>query len=229
MATTARPIRRNPRKKELLERILFPVVPASQLSLNEDFLNYEPESYEQQILKDGIEGAIKDGVKDFRRPIIDPSINEKGEIFFEFGNKPAVGKSILWWEKDAKKYKPSKHSRLGTLNEYYAFLGFLIKELIGNGLEKPEAWLAVCDDSRNLGHFCDSKNANDEFELTGNRKVGKWYDLGNTYKIFGNSKTGFLLESSSFESEYPIADVQPNFRHLNTPRYGGVGWIVLDK
>ena len=85
MATTARPIRRNPRKKELLERILFPVVPASQLSLNEDFLNYEPESYEQQILKDGIEGAIKDGVKDFRRPIIDPSINEKGEIFFEFG------------------------------------------------------------------------------------------------------------------------------------------------
>ena len=62
MATTARPIRRNPRKKELLERILFPVVPASQLSLNDDFLNYEPESYEQQILKDGIEGAIKDGV-----------------------------------------------------------------------------------------------------------------------------------------------------------------------
>ena len=74
----------------------------------------------------------------------------------------------MWWEKAAKKYKPSKHSRLGTLNEYYAFLGFLIKELIGNGLEKPEAWLAVCDDSRNLGH-------------------------------------------------------------LNTPRYGGVGWIVLDK
>lgn len=102
MATTARPIRRNPRKKELLERILFPVVPASQLSLKDDFLNYEPESYEQQILKDGIEGAIKDGVKDFRRPIIDPSINEKGEIFFEFGNKPAVGKSILWWEKAAK-------------------------------------------------------------------------------------------------------------------------------
>lgn len=123
MATTARPIRRNPRKKESLERILFPVVPASQLSLNDDFLNYEPESYEQQILKDGIEGAIKDGVKDFRRPIIDPSINEKGEIFFEFGNKPAVGKSILWWEKAAKKYKPSKHSRLGTLNELLCFFG----------------------------------------------------------------------------------------------------------
>ncbi|MGN1270760.1 MAG: hypothetical protein ACI4UX_02050 [Clostridia bacterium] len=210
----------------------FPIVKASELSLDDDFLDYNPESISQKVFKEGIEGAIKDGVKDFRKPVIDPSIDEKGRIFFKMGSQPAIGKSAIWWEKNAKKYMPQKNSRLGTLNEYYAFLAILIKELISTGWKKSEAWLAVCDDSVDLGHFCNSKNTKGDFELTGNRKVILWYDLANTYKILGNSYTGFFLASGTYfasSREYPLADIELTFSNMNIPRNGGVGWIVLNK
>ena len=169
----------------------FPVVKASTLSLEDEFLKHEPESYEQSVFKERLINAIKSGLLDFRAQRMDSSLDENGYIYYQAGKKPVVGKSADWWKKNAKKFMPEKGSRLGTTKERIAFLGLLIKYLIEEQVYTvSDAWKAVCDQSKNLGHYCDSENEKHNLECSGSRQIGDWYDLANTYKITVDDELG---------------------------------------
>jgi len=199
------------------------LIEAESLSLNDEFIQYEPDTEKEKSTKDLIAEAIKAGVKNFYRPKYDPSFTDGG-IQFVAGKKPAVGKSYNWWVDTAKKYDPSR-SRLGTRFEYGAFLGVLIKKLVEEGKSVEWAWNAVCNDSKELGHYWNSEDAKYQFELTGSRCICGFYDLANTCKILAEDEEagGFWLAGGYF---FPLA-----FLDLHTYRTydynSSVGWLVL--
>lgn len=217
--------------QEYIEKY-FPIAKASTLSLEDEFLKHEPETNQQTRFKNALISAIKSGLSDFRAQRMDACFDEEGNICFKAGMKPAVGKlSLKDWKRAAKEFLPEKESRLGTTKERIAFLGLLIKYLIeGKSYEVKDAWKAVCDQSKDLGHYWDSENAKHDFEDTGSRQIGEWCDLGNTCKITEDDEAGgFSLVGSNCNYcgiNYPLADVcsisYPDFVYCN-----GVGWFVL--
>ena len=216
--------------QEYIEKY-FPIVKASSLSLNDEFLKYEPQTEKQTRFKNALTSAIKSGLSDFRAQRMDACLDEEGNICFKVGMKPAVGKSANWWKKNAKDFMPEKESRLGTRKERIGFLGLLIKYLIEEkAYTVGDAWKAVCDQSKDLGHDCDSENAQQDMEDTGSRQVGKWYDLANTCKIIISDEEGvFLLIGGIYYvdgSEYSLADVDsvnnPDCEYLDS-----LGWLVI--
>ena len=162
---------------------------------------------------------------------MDPS-EENGKIVFKPGNRPAVGHSPMWWDETWKKFMPSKSSRSGTDLHWAASLGKLMKYLIDEkNYSEEDAWKAVCDDSRDLGHYCNSKDAKHDFEPTGSRKVGAFFDLANTSKILKKWETpGFLLAGGNYNYnsfDFPLVDLYTFFYPFNDYYYS-VGWLVLD-
>lgn len=210
---------------------MFVLVEASKLSLNDEFMQYTPKTDEEREFKMLLEKAIKSGLKDFKRPKYDPSFNEGG-ICYESGKAPAVGKSYNWWNQAAKEFKPEYNSRLGTKTEYVAFLGVLIKRLVESGWSVKKAWDAVCNDSKELGHYWNSENAKHDFESTGCREICGFYDLANCYKILAEDEEagGFWLAGGSCDDDgydLPLADLfHGNDRNFDD--YNSVGWLVLD-
>ena len=209
----------------------FPIAKASTLSLEDEFLKHEPKTKEQRKFKNALISAIESGLSDFRAQRMDACFDEEGNICFKSGMKPAVGKSPNWWKETAKKFMPEKGSRLGTTKERIAFLGLLIKYLIEEkGYTVSNAWKAVCDQSKDLGHYWDSENAKHDFEDTGSRQVSEWYDLANTYKITVDDEVGgFSLVGGRYYHNgnfSPLADVYS----VDYPDNGcsnSVGWLVL--
>ena len=213
---------------------IFKKVPASQLSLDDAFLKYSPKTKAERKFKDLVETAIKNGLKDFWRFTCDSSYDDNGCICYEPGKKPAVGKSYNWWAKTAKELKPEQGSRLGTKSEYIAFLAVLIKELVDSGKCIEWAWNAVCNDSKELGHYWNSANSKHAFEETGSREICGWYDLANCYKILADDKEagGFWLAGGDYGKSsysYPLADMSlEDYRYVDACDVGGCGWIVFD-
>ncbi len=217
--------------QEYIEKY-FPIVKASTLSLEDEFLKHEPETNQQTRFKNALNSAIKSGLSDFRAQRMDACFDEEGNICFKAGMKPAVGKlSANDWKRVAKEFLPEKESRLGTTKERIAFLGLLIKYLIEEkGYKVKDAWKAVCDQSKDLGHYWDSENAKHEFEDTGSRQIGEWCDLGNTCKITEEDEaSGFSLVGGCYFFSgdfYPLADVG-SFGYPGGVYYRSVGWFVL--
>jgi len=163
--------------------VLFPVVKASEISLTDSFLTHIPKTESQAELKSKIEEVIKRGISDFRHSIIDPSVDENGNIYFQKGEFPGVQYSKEWWEINSKEFLPSKNSRLGDESQYYAFLATLLKQkieceefesLVKFGLENfnhegifteetfreemiSEFWKEICDDSKGIAEYCDTR------------------------------------------------------------------------
>ena len=216
--------------QEYIEKY-FPIVRASTLSLEDNFLKHEPQTDNQIRFKKILVSAIKSGLSDFRAQRMDPSFDEKGKICFHVGMKPAVKKSANWWDKTSKEFLPEKESRLGTTKERIVFLGLLIKYLIEEkGYTRSGVWKAVCDQSEKLGHYWDSENAKHDYETTGNRQIGEWYDLANTCKITADDEAcGFSLVGGNFNdigNDGPLAGVNS----IDDPFCNcscSVGWLVL--
>ena len=212
---------------------VFVLVEASELSLSDEFMKYEPETRGEMEFKKQLTEAIKKGVKDFWRPKYDPSFNEEGNgICYVEGMKPAVGKSYNWWNKVAKAFYPERHSRLGTKSEYVAFLGVLIKKLVESGWKVEKAWRAVCCDSKELGHYWNSTNAKHTFEDTGSREICGFFDLANTYKILAEDEEagGFWLADGNYycySDFYPLAYLVHHGNFGNNYNHS-VGWIVQE-
>lgn len=210
----------------------FPIAKASTLSLKDEFLKHEPETEKQRKFKKALISAIKLGLSDFRAQRMDACFDEEGNICFKAGMKPAVGKlSVKDWKRVAKEFMPEKGSRLGTTKERIAFLGLLIKYLIEEkGYEVKDAWKAVCDQSKDLGHYWDSENAKHDFEDTGSRQIGEWCDLANTCKITEDDEAGgFSLVGGNYNNNgnnYPLADVN-SINNPNNVYNNSVGWFVL--
>ena len=212
---------------------IFVLVEASKLSLDDEFMSHEPTTYEEEKLKKLLTEAIKKGLKDFYRPVLDPSFNGDGGICYVQGKRPAVGNSYNWWHKAAVEFMPERGSRLGTKVEYMAFLGVLLKNMVNNGWSKAQAWSAVCNDSRELGHCWNSENAKHELEPTGSRKIVSYYDLANTFKILAEDEEAccFWLAGGCYDNNgyySPLTDLsrgcKRNFDYDNS-----VGWLVLKK
>lgn len=212
---------------------MFPIVDIEGLSLEESFMQYEPQTSNEKRVKASIIKAKEIGMKNFRIPAMDPALDDDGEtIIYCAGRKPAVGKSPQWWYKNAPKFMPSKNSRLKDDLQADVVLGVMrIKCLVEEGYQVVEAWKAVCVNSKDLGHYWNSKNAKHEFETTGSRQIGKCFDLGNTCKIVKKREaSGFVLFGGSYNlcsSGYPLADADS----INGPFSGcngSVGELVLD-
>lgn len=211
---------------------VFVKVEASELRLDDEFMKYQPKTKEQREFKELVETAIKSGLKDFWRPICDPSFDDNGRICYEPGNMPAVYKSYNWWEETTKNFCPERGSRLGTKTEYIAFLAVLIKELIASGKSVEWTWNAVCNDSKELGHYVNSDNAKYAYEDTGSRAVCGFYDLANVFKILAEDKEscgfwiagGVCLDGSDY---YPLASHYHYLPNDDVFIYA-VGWLVLE-
>ena len=129
----------------------------------------------------------------FYKPIYDPS--EDGNIIaYQEGKKPAVYHSYNWWVETASKMSAvdGRHWHLATEYQYYAFLVWLINQLVKGGKSVDVAIKMVVLDSRELGHYDDSENSTEgeDFEDTGSRCVCGVYDLANTFKILTCSNKG---------------------------------------
>ena len=211
---------------------IFALVEASSLSLVNKFLAYKPKTFNEIELKRLLTKVIKKGVKDFYRPILDPSFNNEGGICYVKGNQPAINKSFNWWKETATNFMPERNSRLGTLAEYIAFLGVLMKRLVDSGWSVADVWNAVCNDSIKLGHFWNSENNKQNIDATGSFEVAGFYDLANTMKIVTKDKetdqiwivSGFY---GSYSYEYCLAEIYNHFNHKDEIN-NSVGWIILE-
>lgn len=215
--------------KEWLEKY-FPIVRASELSLEDDFLKHEPETYNQREFKNRLIKAIKTGLRDFRAQRMDASFEEGGNICYKTGIKPARGESANWWNTKAREFMPEKESRLGTTKERIAFLALIIKYLIEEKEYTVEnAWKTVCDQSRDLGNYHNAEDAKRDFEATGSRQIGEWYDLANVYKItVDNENGGFSYVGGSCGDcghEAPLANVD-SFGDPDMRCSASSGWVV---
>ena len=210
---------------------IFKMVPASKLSLNDDFLKYSPKTPAEKAFMEAVKNVIKAGVQDFYRPTLDPSFDGDGRICYQAGMKPAVGKSYNWWYEHSKKYCSERKSRLGTKSEYIAYLAVFNNELVASGKSLEWAWNAVCNDSKELGHYWNSNDAKHAFEATGNREACGWRDLANTYKILTEDKEagGFWLAGgyyNNFSFNFPLADLY-HYCERNNDFSNSTGWLVL--
>lgn len=212
---------------------VFVLCEASKLSLDDEFMKHTPCSDEERTFKKLLEEVIKSGLKDFYRPVCDPSLDKAENICYVSDAKPAVGKSYNWWKENAKQFCPERGSRLGTKKEYIAFLGILIKKLSKSGWSVAGAWNAVCNDSKELGHYWNSPNAKYEFEPTNSRKVCGFYDLANAYKILSEDEegSGFWLAGGCYNcygNFLPLDDLG-HFNFCYGDYDHSVGWLVLEK
>lgn len=217
-------------KKVKVSNYELKLVEASKLSLDDKFMQYEPEEGTNEArFKERLTTVIKSGVSDFWRPNFDPSFDETGKsICYVAGKRPAVGKSKDWWKEVAKKVRLQE----GTKKQYVAFLGCLIKKLVEKGWEVSQAWYAVCSDSKILGHYWNSEHAKHDFEMTGSREVCEFYDLGNTCKILAEDeeeKAGIFWLAGGYcnfySHYYPLAALAP-YRNVDKYRDYSVGWLV---
>ena len=210
---------------------LFKLVPASLLTLEDDWLKYQPKTIAEMKFKNMVEDAIKSGIKDFWRPVCDPSFDDNGCICYEPGKKPAVGKSYNWWKENAKNFCPERGSRLGTKFEYVAFQAVLIKELVASGKSLSWAWNAVCSDSFALGHYWNSENAKYAFENTGSREICGWYDLANSNKILMEDQEADVFWFAggcygNFSSFNSLTNLYHCYK-CNEDNSISCGWLVL--
>ena len=210
---------------------MFNRVPASKLRLDDAFMKHQPKTNAERNFKELVETAIKNGLKDFWRPVYDPSFDDNGRIYYEPGKMPAAGKSYNWWKKKAKAFYPEWGSRIGTKSEYIAFLAVLMKNLVASGKSVEWAWNAVCNDSKELGHYWNSKGAKNAFETTGSRYICGWYDLANSFKILEEDEEagGFWIacgDYSSLSIHNPLAFLYHHHDRCDDFMYS-CGWLVL--
>lgn len=125
----------------------------------------------------------------FYRPIYDPSI-DGDKIVYEKGKIPAVYPYNAW--EQLPSLMPTvegKHWHLATEFQYYAFLVWLVNQLVKDGKSVEIALNMVVIHSEELGHHSDllSRGKNPELEPTGSRCVCGVYDLANVFKLLACS------------------------------------------
>lgn len=192
-----------------------------------DMLKYAPASETEKEFLEFLKEAVDAGVKTFKVPVCDSSIDESGSLQFVAGCKPAVGYSY----NELKKIAIKNGIQLGSKKQYVIFLATIIHRLVEEGWSKADAFFAVCTDSTQLGHYWNSEKARHDFEVTGSRKIAGKCDLANTYKILRNDEKtgGFWVASGdygNFGYDNPLADLCLS-NDCDNRCNNGVGWFVL--
>lgn len=116
----------------------FILIEAEKLSMDDEFMKYEPKTINERETKKLVYEAIFNKVKNFYISSFRPShdIYSKGICFWDKGGFPPTNKSYKWWSNAAL--------------EYGAFLGVLIKSLMMEGKSVEWTWDAVCNDPLKL-------------------------------------------------------------------------------
>lgn len=192
-----------------------------------DMLKYAPASENEKEFLEFLNEAVDAGVKTFKVPVCDPSIDENGSLQFVAGCKPAVGYSY----NELKKIAIKNGVQLGSKKQYVIFLATIIHRLVEEGWSKADAFFSVCTDSTQLGHYWNSEKARHYFEVTGSRKIAGKCDLANTYKILRNDEKGggFWVASGDYKFygfNNPLANLNLNFNY-DIHYKNCVGWFVL--
>ena len=192
-----------------------------------DMLKYTPASENEKKFLEFLKEAVDAGVKTFKVPMCDPSIDENGFLQFAASCKPAVDYSY----NGLKELANENGVQLGSKNQYVLFLATMIHRFVEEGWSKADAFYAVCTDSTEVGHYWDSEKARYGFEVTGSRKIAGKCDLANTYKILAKDEStgGFWVAGGSCSS----SDSNKALANLDLcVSYGihycdCVGWFVL--
>ena len=192
-----------------------------------DMLKYAPASETEKEFLEFLKEAVDAGVKTFKVPVCDSSIDENGSLQFVAGCKPAVGYSY----NELKEIAIKNGVHLGSKKQYVIFLATIIHRLVEEGWSKADAFFAVCTDSTQLGHYWNSEKARHDLEVTGSRKIAGKCDLANTYKILRNDEKASVFwvasgDYGNFGNFYPLADLCLSNDCDNRCDYG-VGWFVL--
>lgn len=170
----------------------------------------------QKEFKEDVLEALANKPKEGYRwlPVFEPSSDGKDGLQFVKGEKPLVGINCLEWDKKLKEYSPENQSGKSSKTTYFLLLLRWLKDDIAT-LEQ------LTENSEEIGHYCNSENAKDDFERTGERMFGGLYGfVGNTGKIVEDSDSEFgysLLGGSYYDNGFifPLADVVP----INYPDY----------
>lgn len=203
-------------------------VEGSDSQIYSDMLEYTPANDAEELFLQRLKKAIDAGVKAFKVPVCDPSIAEDGSLQFVEGCKPAVGYSY----NELKELAYKNGVELGSEDQYVLFLTTISHRLIEDyGWSKANAINAVCSDSTELGHYCNSANAKYDFELTGSRGVAGKFDLANTCKILAKDEKagGFWVAGGNYGCNgfnYPLSHLNL-FGHYDIHFSNSVGWFVL--
>ena len=199
-----------------------------------EWLNHQPTTRRQkETLNLYLDAKANGRLHTFTCMTIDPSVKD-GKLVYQKGLPIKTGFSQNQWADMLKDYNPSRNSRQMTRTEYACRNLFLIQKLVKSGYEIDEAWKAVCDDSRKIGHYRNSDNPKYDFEPTGSREVCGFCDLGNVWKFLAEDPWkdpddfwGAGGHYNNFSYYYPVADLclHTNVDDLN---FSSVGMIALD-
>lgn len=209
----------------------FPVVAATALPLDSKLFKHTPNTKRQQIFSLGLRKALKSGIPDFRAQVMDPSIDQNGNICYRAGLRPAVNQSPIWFKEAFEKFMPNMNSRMGTYAQRLILMGLVLRHLVYKQ-EVPvhTAWHLVCDKSNCLGHYLDSMESTQGIlQSTGQCKVGKFYDLANTSKITLSEGTYTVFKGNAFlQSEICPLTYFERVHHPNEKMPKATGWCVMD-
>ncbi len=199
----------------------------------DNVLGYNTDDKRLRTFIEAIQEVKEAGVGPFWKPIYDPSMKDEGEIF-KAGSIPEVDHTFNFWKLIAS-MKPrvqNKKWSVGSEYQYYAFLVWLVNSLEKKGWTLKDSLEAVVLDSKELGHYCNSKDAKHDFEETGSREVCGIYDLANTVKLLSctNEEVGGFWLAGGFckinSNVSPLADLF-HFDIVDYYLRYSVGWLVL--
>lgn len=202
----------------------FPIVKASELSIDDTFLTYQPFylDYRPNLLKSILSSELKLGntFANFRCPIIAPSYDENGHITFKEEAQPAYGTSLNQWVEESKNFMVTKNSRIGTRKNFYSLLGIFIKILVDDyKFELRTAWDIACNTKYAEGiallNGCDPNI------------MGLWYALSGYKKIIRRTNSyNFDILNNVAPWDLPISNL---ISDIHQKQDNALGWIILDE
>ena len=205
----------------------FNKVKVSEFSMSSEFMKYKPHYYLEEKIHKNLTNLIENQkLKDFYAPIIDPTLNEEGNISYEEDKKVATNFSYNWWVAQAENFYPEKNSRLGKNEEFVLFIGSLIEFLVDSNWDVSEAWRAICYDSENFVKY--SKNV---VSSGAGYSFCGYYDLVNTFKVlhgYPQMNSNMIFLGSGCTPNTPIADIGKIIISPKKAISRATGWIIFD-
>ena len=122
---------------------------------------------------------------------------------------------------------------MGTPNEYYAFIGAIIKDIVAHGFSISKAWHAVCDDLNELKYLWEHMVSNQEYSQGARKKIF-WgpFDFAKNNKILAKEDDeGFWMTGVNYQG---IKNFNPltSVVHIGCKEgeyFNTTGWVVLPK